>query len=37
MLSKFYLLLGCAALLLYGVAAWSGWELTTATREMKRL
>jgi hypothetical protein len=33
MLSKLYLLLGCAALALYGVAAWNGWELSTATRQ----
>ena len=34
MLSKLYLLLGCAALMLYGAAAWNGWELTTATRQV---
>jgi hypothetical protein len=33
MLSKLYLLLGCAALVLYGAAAWSGWELSTSTRQ----
>ena len=33
MLSKLYLLLGCAALLLYVAAAWSGWELSTSTRQ----
>jgi hypothetical protein len=33
MLSKLYLLLGCAALALYVAAAWSGWELSTATRQ----
>jgi hypothetical protein len=34
MLSKLYLLLGCAALLLYSAAAWSGWEISTATRQV---
>jgi hypothetical protein len=33
-LSKIYLLLGGGLLLLYVVAAWSGWELTTATRQV---
>ncbi|HEX7318473.1 MAG TPA: hypothetical protein VF297_31490 [Pyrinomonadaceae bacterium] len=33
MLSKFYLVLGGALLLLYGAAAWSGWELSTSTRQ----
>ena len=33
MLSKLYLLLGGGLLLLYVLAAWGGWELTTATRQ----
>jgi hypothetical protein len=33
MLSKLYLMLGGALLLLYGAAAWSGWEISTATRQ----
>jgi FtsH-binding integral membrane protein len=33
MLSKIYLLLGAGLLLLYGVAAWSGWELSTSQRQ----
>ena len=33
MLGKLYLVLGGGLLLLYGAAAWSGWELTTATRQ----
>jgi hypothetical protein len=33
MLSKLYLLLGCAALVLYGAAAWGGWELSTSPRQ----
>jgi hypothetical protein len=33
MLSKLYLLLGACVLLLYVLATWSGWELTTATRQ----
>ena len=33
MLSKFYLIFGACVLLLYGAAAWSGWELTTASRQ----
>jgi hypothetical protein len=34
MLSKLYLVLGTGVLLLYVVAAWSGWELTTAPRQV---
>jgi hypothetical protein len=34
MLSKLYLLLGTGVLLLYGVAAWSGWELSTSQRQV---
>ncbi len=34
MLSKIYLLLGTGVLLLYGVAAWSGWELSTSSRQV---
>jgi hypothetical protein len=33
MLSKLYLLIGGGLLLLYVAAAWSGWELSTATRQ----
>ena len=33
MLSKIYLVLGTGVLLLYGVAAWSGWELSTSQRQ----
>ena len=33
MFSKLYLVLGGALLLLYGAAAWSGWEISTATRQ----
>jgi hypothetical protein len=33
MFSKLYLLLGGGLLLLYVVAAWSGWELSTASRQ----
>ncbi|HYP52089.1 MAG TPA: hypothetical protein VEQ42_01030 [Pyrinomonadaceae bacterium] len=33
MLSKFYLVLGTAVLLLYAAAAWGGWELSTGRRE----
>jgi hypothetical protein len=33
MMSKLYLLLGGGLLLLYVGAAWSGWELSTATRQ----
>jgi hypothetical protein len=32
--SKIYLLLGAGVLLLYGVAAWSGWELSTSQRQV---
>jgi hypothetical protein len=34
MLSKLYLVLGAGVLLLYAVAAWGGWELTTAQRQV---
>jgi hypothetical protein len=34
MLSKIYLLLGAGVLLLYGLAAWSGWELSTSQRQV---
>jgi hypothetical protein len=34
MLSKLYLVLGAGLLLLYVLASWSGWELTTAPRQM---
>ena len=34
MLSKLYLVLGSAVLLLYVAAAWSGWELTTSQRQV---
>ena len=34
MLSKLYLLIGTGVLLLYGVAAWSGWELSTSPRQV---
>ena len=34
MLSKLYLFLGACVLLLYAAAAWSGWELTTAPRQV---
>lgn len=33
MLSKVYLFLGGGLLLLYAVAAWSGWELGTGRRD----
>jgi hypothetical protein len=33
MLSKLYLLLGTGVLLLYGVAAWSGWEVGSPQRQ----
>ena len=33
MLSKLYLLLGGGLLLLYAAAAWSGWELSTSSRQ----
>ncbi|HYO62942.1 MAG TPA: hypothetical protein VER08_04725 [Pyrinomonadaceae bacterium] len=33
MLSKFYLVLGTAVLLLYAAAAWGGWELSLARRQ----
>jgi hypothetical protein len=34
MLSKLYLVLGAALLLLYLAASWLGWELTTAPRQV---
>jgi hypothetical protein len=34
MLSKLYLLVGGALILLYALAAWSGWEVTTAPRQV---
>lgn len=34
MFSKIYLVLGTGLLLLYAAAAWSGWELTTARRQV---
>jgi hypothetical protein len=34
MLSKLYLALGTGVLLLYGFAAWSGWELSTSPRQV---
>ena len=34
MLSKLYLLFGTGVLVLYAAAAWSGWELTTAPRQV---
>ncbi|HEX6182718.1 MAG TPA: hypothetical protein VFZ44_02325 [Pyrinomonadaceae bacterium] len=34
MLSKIYLVLGTGVLLLYGVAAWSGWEFSTSQRQV---
>lgn len=34
MVSKLYLLIGGGLLLLYSVAAWSGWELSTAARQV---
>ncbi len=34
MLSKLYLGLGTCVLLLYGAAAWSGWELSTSPRQV---
>jgi hypothetical protein len=33
MLSKLYLVLGTGILLLYGVAAWSGWEMSLSPRQ----
>jgi hypothetical protein len=33
MLSKLYLALGAGLLLLYGAAAWAGWELSLAPRQ----
>jgi hypothetical protein len=33
MLSKLYLVLGAALLLLYAAAAWAGWELSLSPRQ----
>ncbi len=33
MLSRLYLLVGGGLLLLYVFATWSGWEISTATRQ----
>jgi hypothetical protein len=33
MLSKLYLVVGVAVLLLYFAASWAGWELTTSPRQ----
>ncbi len=33
MLSKLYMVLGTGALMLYSVAAWSGWEMGSPTRQ----
>lgn len=33
MFSKLYVLIGTGALMLYGVAAWSGWEVGSPTRQ----
>jgi hypothetical protein len=33
MLSKLYLVLGSGLLLLYGAAAWAGWELSLSPRQ----
>ena len=33
MFSKLYLVFGAGALMLYSVAAWSGWEVGSPTRQ----
>ena len=34
MLSKLYLVLGIGVLALYGLAAWSGWEIGNSQRQV---